>query len=110
MVAKNSAVYNFTKFCRKWEKKHMHQYTLLLRAFLTEQIKNRRKALHLTQETMAEKLRISPRSYISLERGKSGCSAATLMFFLLILSNEEILNLCSAFRRQVDEEDAHDVA
>ena len=35
----------------------MHQYTLLLRAFLTEQIKNRRKALHLTQETMAEKLR-----------------------------------------------------
>ena len=88
----------------------MHQYTLLLRAFLTEQIKTRRKALHLTQETMAEKLRISPRSYISLERGKSGCSAATLMFFLLILSNEEILNLCSAFRRQVDEEDAHEVA
>ena len=59
---------------------------------------------------MAEKLRISPRSYISLERGKSGCSAATLMFFLLILSNEEILNLRAAFRRQVDEEDAHDVA
>ena len=32
------------------------------------------------------------------------------MFFLLILSNEEILNLCAAFRRQVDEEDAHEVA
>ena len=74
------------------------------------QIKLLRQRKGVTQEAMAEKLRISPRSYISLERGKSGCSAATLMFFLLILSNEEILNLCAAFRRQVDEEDAHDVA
>lgn len=88
----------------------MHQYTLLLRAFLTEQIKTRRKALHWTQETMAEKLRISPRSYISLEQGKSGCSAATLMFFLLILSDQELLRLCAAFRRRVDEEDDHEVA
>lgn len=88
----------------------MHQYTLLLRVFLSEQIKGRRKALHFTQETMAEKLRISPRSYISLERGKSGCSAATLMFFLLILSEEEVLRLCAEFRQRVDEEDSHEVA
>ena len=88
----------------------MHQDTLLLRAFLTERIKARRKALHFTQEVMAEKLRISPRSYISLEQGKSGCSAATLMFFLLILSDEELLRLCADFRQKVDEEDAHEVA
>ena len=37
----------------------MHQYTLLLRAFLTEQIKARRKALHLTQEAMAEVLGVT---------------------------------------------------
>ena len=88
----------------------MHQYTLLLRVFLTEQIKSRRKVLHLTQEAMAENLRISPRSYISLEQGKSGCSAATLMFFLLILSNDELLCLFAAFRRRVEEEDGHEVA
>ena len=88
----------------------MHQFTLLLRAFLTEQIKSRRKVLHLTQEAMAEKLRISPRSYISLEQGKSGCSAATLMFFLLILSNDELLCLFTAFRRRVEEEAGHEVA
>lgn len=88
----------------------MHQYSLLLRAFLKERIKNRRKALHLTQETMAEKLRISPRSYISLEQGKSGCSAATLMFFLMILSDEDLLQLCEEFRRWVNEEDTHEVA
>lgn len=88
----------------------MHQYALLLRAFLAEQIKGRRKALQVTQEAMAEKLRISPRSYISLERGKSGCSAATLMFFLLILPEDELPRLCAEFRRLVDEEDAHEVA
>ena len=88
----------------------MHQDTLLLRAFLTERIKARRKALHFTQEAMAEKLHISPRSYISLEQGKSGCSAATLMFFLLILSDEDLLRLCADFRQQVDEEDTHEVA
>ena len=87
----------------------MHQHSLLLRVFLTEQIKSRRKALHLTQESMAEKLRISPRSYISLEQGKSGCSAATLMFFLLILSNEDLLQLFAAFRRRLKEE-SHEVA
>ena len=88
----------------------MHQYTLLLRSFLTERIKSRRKALHFSQETMAEKLRISPRSYISLEQGKSGCSAATLMFFLLILPDMELLRLCAEFRRRVDEEDDNEVA
>ena len=88
----------------------MHQYTLLLRMFMTEQIKGRRKALHFTQETMAEKLHISPRSYINIERGKSGCSAATLMFFLLILPDEDRMRLCAAFRKRVDEEDVHDVA
>ena len=88
----------------------MHQYTLLLRMFMTEQIKGRRKALHFTQETMAEKLHISPRSYINIERGKSGCSAATLMFFLIILPEEELLQLCAEFRARVDEEDAHEVA
>jgi transcriptional regulator with XRE-family HTH domain len=88
----------------------MHQYSLLLRVFLTEQIKSRRKALHLTQESMAEKLRISPRSYISLEQGKSGCSAATLTFFLLILFNEDLLQLFAAFRRRLKEEDSYAVA
>lgn len=88
----------------------MHQYSFLLRAFLTEHIRDCRITLRVTQEIMAEKLRISPRSYISLERGKSGCSAATLMFFLLILSAEERLRLCDDFRRRVDEEDAHEVA
>jgi len=87
----------------------MHQYTLLLRAFLTERIKGRRKGLHITQETMAEKLRISPRSYISLERGNSGCSASTLMFFLLILPDEDLIQLCAEFRELVGKEDAHEI-
>ena len=88
----------------------MNQYTVLLRGFLTEQIKTYRRARRITQEAMAEALRISTRYYIDVEHGRSGCSAATLMFFLLLLPDEELLRLCAAFRRMVDEEDAHVVA
>ena len=89
----------------------MQQYKLLLKVFLTERVKTHRKALHITQETMAEYLRISPRSYISLERGDNGFSATTLMFFLLILSEEDVLRLCGDFRTMVEREgDSHVVA
>ena len=89
----------------------MQQYKLLLKVLLMERVKTHRKALRITQETMAEYLRISPRSYISLERGDNGFSATTLMFFLLILSEEDVLRLCGDFRALVErEEDSHVVA
>ena len=59
---------------------------------------------------MAEKLRISPRSYIDLERGKYGFSAATFAFFLLILSEEDVLELLRSLRKLINEEDSHDAA
>ena len=89
----------------------MHQYKLLLKVFLTERVKAYRKAVRMTQETMAEYLRISPRSYISLERGDNGFSAATLMFFLLVLKEVDVLQLRTDFRDLVEkEDDGHEVA
>ena len=88
----------------------MRSYKLLLRVFLTERIKTHRKANHITQEGMAEQLRISPRSYNSLERGAYGCSASTLMFFLLVLSEPDVIQLRADFRDLVREEDSHEVA
>ena len=85
----------------------MHQYTFLLRGFLTERIKNHRKAGHLTREAVAEVRHISPRSYISLERGENGCSTATFMFFLLVLPEKELLLLCADFRALVEREVEH---
>lgn len=88
----------------------MHLYKFLLQTFLAEYMKEYRKAHHITQEVMAEYLRISPRAYINLESGKNGCSAATLMFFLLILPEAGVLRLCSDFRELVREVDHHVVA
>lgn len=81
----------------------MHQYKDLLQEFLVERIKDCRQEHHFTQEVMAEKLHISPRSYAYLEGGTYGCSAATLMFFILILSIEEVVQLRLEFWTLVEE-------
>ena len=83
----------------------MHQYKALLQIFLLERIKGYRKGHNLTQENMAESLRISPRSYAYLEKGDNGCSATTLMFFFLILTEEELLQMLADFRALVEAEE-----
>ena len=83
----------------------MHQYKALLQSFLLERIKGYRKGHKLTQEAMAESLRISPRSYADLETGSNGCSATTLMFFFLVLTGEEILQMLADFRALVEAEE-----
>lgn len=88
----------------------MHQYRNLLQEFLAERIKGCRKGRALTQEVMAERLHISPRSYAYLERGIYGCSAATLMFFFLILTDEEVIQLRLEFRTLVEGEIGYVVA
>ena len=44
---------------------------------------------NLTQEQMAEKLGISPRSYGDLERGAMGCSLQTYFQFLMCLPEQD---------------------
>ena len=75
----------------------MHQYQSLLKDFLMVRVHSYRLTLQCSQERMAEKLRISPRSYIDLERGKYGFSAATFAFFLLILPEDDVLNILMTF-------------
>lgn len=88
----------------------MHQYKDLLQTFLTRRIKECRKERSITQENMAEQLHISARSYAYLERGTYGCSAATLMFFFLILTDEEVFQLRMEFRALVERESGYVVA
>ena len=84
----------------------MHQYKDLLQEFLIERLKTCRKERCFTQEIMAEKLQISPRSYAYLEGGTYACSATTLMFFFLILTDEEVIRLrlefCALVQRRVE--------
>lgn len=64
-----------------------------------------RKQLGLTQATMSEKLHISERAYGELERGRSGLSAATLLRFLILLSDEERMKFLKEIEQEMDKFD-----
>ncbi len=83
----------------------MRQYKILLQKFLRNSIYNFRIQNRYTQEKMAELLGISPRSYIEQEHGKYGFSALSLIFYLLILSEEEVYVFLEQFRRDLEQAD-----
>lgn len=85
-------------------------YKRLLQDFLAEQIRRYRRENGLTQERMAEALRISPRSYIDLEHGRYGCSMMTAIFFLVNLDKEPLFQLWNDLRELVKRADQHDAA
>lgn len=55
----------------------------------------------LTQEEMAEALRITSRAYGDLERGKYCFSSVALLFLLLMLENNEVNEFLQHFREKV---------
>lgn len=67
----------------------MSKHALLLKAYLYPYVKRARKDWRLTQEGMAERLRVSPRSYSDLEHGRSSFSAVSLVIFLAHFSDEK---------------------
>ena len=81
----------------------MKQYRMLAREFLAETANTLRKRRNLTQDEMAERLRITSRAYGDLERGKYCFSAFALLFLLLMLSEEEAACFLKEFRKRVDE-------
>ena len=58
-----------------------------------------------SQERMAEKLNISPRSCWEQEKGKSGFSGRTICRLLCILPPEEVSSLIHSLRTEVWKED-----
>lgn len=50
---------------------------------------------------MAELLHISPRAYIDQEHGVYGFSALSFAFFLMVISEDEVLILLNDFRALV---------
>lgn len=81
----------------------MKQYRALARDFLAEYVNALRKHRNLTQDEMAEQLRITSRAYGDLERGKYCFSAVALLFLLLMLSEEEAVAFLKEFHKRVDE-------
>lgn len=88
----------------------MKLYKLLTREFLAEYTGKLRKARNLTQDEMAERLRITSRAYGDLERGKYCFSAIALLFLLLMLSEEELRSFLECFRKKVEKMEQEDAA
>ena len=78
----------------------MKQHKMLTKEFLAEYTDNLRKLRNLTQDEMAERLRITSRAYGDLERGKYCFSAIALLFFLLMLSDDELKAFLESFRKR----------
>jgi len=62
----------------------------LLKRYFCHQLVQTRTALGLTQFAMAERLMMDERSYIELDHGNSGCSALTLVLFLIYCCNDPL--------------------
>ena len=80
----------------------MHRYALCIQPVLARMVGEIRRKRNYSQERMAECLRIATRSYSNLELGKSKFSGPSLLFFILMLTEEELLamlrELCEAVR------------
>lgn len=80
----------------------MNPYKEILREFFSKYVSTLRKRRGLTQEEMAEKLRITGRAYSDLERGIYCFSAVALVFLLLMLEEGEIKELLSPLREEIE--------
>lgn len=88
----------------------MNAYKTLTKEMLSAYADTLRRSRRLTQEKMAESLRISSRAYSDLERGKHCFSTITLLFLLLILKEEERKELLDTFQSRVDALENSDAA
>ena len=83
-------------FCR------MHDYKAIAKKYLSSISDALRTERNLTQENMAERLRISSRAYGDLERGKYCFSTTALLFMMNMMENEEVGMLLDGFQEQVE--------
>lgn len=80
----------------------MNNYKAIAKKYLSAISDALRAERNLTQENMAEKLRISSRAYGDLERGKYCFSSTALLFMLNMMEDEEVGMLLDGFQEQVE--------
>ena len=88
----------------------MKPYPALLAELLSRELSSLRRQKALTQEAMAEQLRISSRAYSDLERGKYAASAPTLLFLFSMLGADAQRVLIQQFMKQVQALEGTDAA
>ena len=87
----------------------MNPYKEILREFFSKYVSTLRKRRGLTQEEMAEKLRITGRAYSDLERGIYCFSAVALVVLLLMLEEGEIKEILSLLREEIEKVENREV-
>ena len=96
---------------QEWEGRGVGDlYKETLRKFFSEYVRTLRKCRGLTQEEMAEKLRISGRAYSDLERGIYCFSTVALVFLLLMLEEGEIKELLPPLLDEIEKVEGRGVA
>lgn len=88
----------------------MKPYPALLAEILSEELSSLRQQKALTQEAMAEQLRISSRAYSDLERGRYAASAPTLLFLFSMLEADAQGALVQRFMNRVQALEGTDAA
>ena len=88
----------------------MKPYPALLSELLSAELSSLRQQMALTQEAMAERLRISSRAYSDLERGRYAASAPTLLFLFSMLEADAQGALVQQFMKQVQALEGTDAA
>ena len=88
----------------------MKPYPALLAELLSEELSSLRQQKALTQEAMAEQLRISSRAYSDLERGRYAASAPTLLFLFSMLESDAQSALVQRFMNRVQALEGTDAA
>lgn len=88
----------------------MRKHESLFLAFWVVRIREFRIKMELTQERLAEKLCLSTRNYQKLERGVHSPSAITIILFLYLLSDQEIISFTRSFGQMVEKAHSQEVA
>ena len=88
----------------------MKPYPAMLAELLSTELSALRQKMALTQEAMAERLRISSRAYSDLERGRYAASAPTLMFLFSMLDEDAQSALIRQFMKRVQALEGTDAA
>ena len=63
-------------------------YSNVLKRFFQKNLCQSRKALGISQEEMAHRLSMAPRSYLEMEHGKTCCSGLTLARYLIYVCHD----------------------
>ena len=81
---------------------------MLYKEYFQEEMENYRKNTNQTYEQMAEILDIAARSYSDLARGKFSPSLATMVQYLLVLTDEQILKTFHDLQIKLKEADINE--